>query len=77
MKCEFCGKPVYGSDGVSIPGRGPAHRNCFEANEALRRSFKGLDITALTDLELANLKDLVLSEENVRKPGTDNDIELF
>ncbi len=78
MKCEFCNKPVYGEEGVSIPGKGPAHKSCLKAYETMRRTFKGLDITALEDQELADLKDLVLSEENARKGGDEgSDIELF
>lgn len=77
MKCEFCRKPVFGEEGVSLPGRGVAHKQCLEAHQALRRMFKGLDITGLSDNELANLKDLVLSEENARKSSGADDIELF
>jgi hypothetical protein len=76
MKCEFCHKPVYGVGGISIPGRGVAHRDCLEAAQAMRRTFCGLDITALSDQELANLKDLVLAEENTRRADED-DVELF
>ena len=77
MKCVFCDKPVYGGDGVSVPGKGPAHAPCLKAYTVLRRSFNGLDITALSDQELADLKDLVLSEENARRPQDENETELF
>ena len=78
MKCIFCNKPVFGNTGISVPGAGPAHQHCLQANEALRRTFQSLDITALSDQELTELKDLVLSEENHRKrDDTDNDVELF
>lgn len=78
MNCIFCNKPVYGKDGITVPSKGPAHQNCYQANEALRRTFQHLDITALNDQELVDLKDLVLAELNSRSRDDDsNDIELF
>ncbi len=78
MKCVFCNKSVHGPNGMSVPGHGSAHRQCFQANEALRRTFQSLDIQALTDQELVELKDLVLSEENSRNLGDELDsIDLF
>ncbi|WP_245582698.1 hypothetical protein [Oceanobacter kriegii] len=47
----------------------------------MRRTFRSIDITELTDNELSDLKDLVLAEENDRRrksaPDNDDDIELF
>lgn len=80
MKCIFCHKPVFGGSGITVAKRGPAHLACFEADEAMRRAFKSLDISSLTDKELFELKELVLAEENFRKRDStkDNmDIELF
>lgn len=77
MKCEFCNKPVFGEEGVSIPGRGVAHKTCLGVAQAMRRAFHGLDISGLNDEELANLKDLVLAEENSRRADGDDDVELF
>ncbi len=78
MKCIFCNKPVFGETGISVPGAGPAHQHCLQANEALQRTFQSLDITALSDQELTELKDLVLSEENHRKrDDSEEDVELF
>lgn len=79
MKCIFCDKPVFGETGMSIPGKGPAHQHCFQANQALKRTFQSLDITSLSDQELIQLKDLVLAEENYRKREDDDkdNIELF
>lgn len=76
MKCIFCNKAVTGEDGMSVPGKGPAHLHCFKANEVIQRTFMGLDITELTDEDLIVLKDLVLAEENYRNRDSD-DIELF
>lgn len=80
MYCIFCNKLVVGENGMSVTGKGPAHRQCFQANEALRRTFQNLDITELNDQELTELKDLVLAEENIRKRGVgdeDDEVELF
>ena len=63
---------------MTVPGKGPAHSQCYQADEALKRTFQQLDITSLNDEELFELKELVLSEENSRKrEGEDSDIELF
>lgn len=79
MRCIFCNKPVFGSDGISVPGEGPAHQKCFQANQALKRTFQNLNISSLNDEELTDLLDLVLAEVNVRKKTDDDDdgIELF
>lgn len=78
MRCVFCNKPVFGAEGVSVPGKGPAHQNCFQADQALKRTFQSLDITSLNDEELTDLLDLVLAEVNIRKKTDDDDgIELF
>lgn len=77
MNCMFCGKPVVGQSPVTVPGEGLAHAHCYQAHQALQRTFQSLDISELSDTELTELKDLVLSEENARKPNHDDDIELF
>ena len=80
MKCIYCKKSVLGENGMSVDGKGPAHRQCFQADQALRRTFQSLDITALNDQELTELMDLVLGEVNYRKRQSgeeDDDVELF
>lgn len=79
MKCIYCGKPVFGAAGITVPGKGAGHQACFQADQALRRTFQSLDITALNDQELTDLLDLVLAEVNARKQGGSqhDDIELF
>jgi len=78
MNCIYCNKPVYGAEGISIPGHGPAHQSCFKVQQSLRRTFRGLDISALEDQELVDLQDLVLAEINARsKKNGDDDVELF
>lgn len=86
MNCVFCRKPVFGHQGVTVPELGPAHLNCYQAHKAMKRTFRGIDITKLSDEEISDLKDLVLAEENDRRrrqgqneggQPADDDIELF
>ncbi len=78
MKCLFCNKDVFGNNGMTVPGKGAAHQQCYQADQALKRTFQHLDITELNDHELFELKELVLSEENTRKRSDNtDDIELF
>ncbi|MDH5516993.1 MAG: DUF2175 domain-containing protein [Gammaproteobacteria bacterium] len=78
MKCIFCNQSVFGADGITVPGKGPAHQKCFQVDQALKRTFQTLDISALNDGELTDLLDLVLAEINVRKKTDEDDsIELF
>lgn len=84
LNCVFCKKPVFGATGLTVPELGPAHRACYDAYKTMRRSFRNIDITRLSDAELADLKDLVLAEENDRRrqasastAGDLGDIELF
>lgn len=76
MRCYICGKAVFGPQGISVPKYGPAHRECYEATQTIMRTFRGLEISELSDDELTDLHDLVLAELNHRK-GDDDDIELF
>lgn len=82
LNCVFCKKPVFGTRGVTVPSEGPAHQSCYQAFTALERTFQALDINKLSDSELADLKDMVLAEENDRKrrlddPDSEGDVELF
>lgn len=79
MRCVFCGKPVFGPTGITLHGGAPAHQQCFQLQAALKRTFQALDISALNDQELTDLKDLVLAEVNdrQRKSSGSDDIELF
>ena len=77
MRCYICLKTVFGSGCITVPNHGAAHRDCFEAKQAMVRNFQGLNISDLTDEELTNLKDMVLAEENDRVGSSDDDIELF
>ncbi|MEH6450822.1 MAG: DUF2175 domain-containing protein [Oleispira sp.] len=78
MNCIYCDKAVFGINGMTVPGDGAAHSQCFQANQALNRTFQSLEITALNNQELFELKELVLAEENSRNRVDDeDDIELF
>lgn len=78
MRCIFCEKPVAGAEGITVPMKGPAHQRCFQVDEALRRTFQSLNISALNDQELTDLMDLVLAEVNSRnKSADDSGVELF
>lgn len=78
MKCIYCDKVVFGNSGITVPSEGPAHSQCFQANQALKRTFQSLDISQLNDQELFELKELVITEENSRNRGENSDdIELF
>lgn len=78
MRCIFCEKPVAGEEGITVPMKGPAHQRCFQVDQALRRTFQSLNISALNDQELTDLMDLVLAEVNSRnKSAGDSGVELF
>ena len=77
MRCIYCGKTVFGDNGITVPNQGPAHESCFQANETMRRKFKELDISALTDAALSELKELILAEDNYRNRSDDDEVELF
>jgi hypothetical protein len=78
MKCIYCDKAVFGHGGLTVPNEGPAHSPCFQANQALKRTFQTLDISELNDQELFELKELVITEENSRnREGDSDDVELF
>jgi len=79
MKCIYCDKDVFGHNGMTVPSLGAAHSQCFQADQALRRTFQNLEITQLNDIELQDLKELVLSEENSRRRNEagDDAVELF
>lgn len=79
MRCMFCNKTVFGESGMTIQNQGVAHQHFFQAHEALRRTFQSLDVSALSNDELTQLKDIVLAEENARQREhiDDGDIELF
>lgn len=77
MNCMYCNKSVVGHNPVTIPGHGFALRHCFQAHQALKRTFQSLDISELSDAELRELKEMIIAEENARQRTNDDDIELF
>jgi hypothetical protein len=80
MRCIYCEKAVFGHEGFTVPSEGAAHQNCFQANQVLKRTFQSLEITALNDEELQELKELIFAEENSRSREEEDDddgVELF
>ena len=77
MKCHYCDKAVFGKYGITVPNIGAAHVQCFQASQALKRTFQTLEISTLNDQELFELKELVLAEENARRRDSADDVELF
>lgn len=79
MKCIYCRSPVYGHNGLTVPMEGAAHQQCYQMEQTLKRTFQHLEISKLSDPELNDLKDLVLSELNDRQrdEAECSDIELF
>ena len=76
MGCIYCGQSVINQSPMTIPGKGVTHLRCFQTDQALKRTFQTLDISKLNDAELADLKEMVIAEENARNKDND-DIELF
>lgn len=77
MRCPFCKGNVIGEKEVVIlVGEGPAHTECYRRHAFHSRQFRGLDLQALDDNGLLELKDMVLMEMNSRVK-TDTDVELF
>ena len=76
MKCQYCKQAVFGANGITIVGVGSSHKSCLEAELALSRVFKGLDLSSLNHIELADLKEIVLSEETSRSK-TRVEAEIF
>ena len=82
MNCVYCSKAVFGSEGITVSGKGPAHQQCYHANQIFKRTFQSIEISELSDEELNDLKDLVLAEINGRarkleEHDSGGDIELF
>lgn len=82
MRCSYCDKTVLGAEPITVPGLGPAHEICYQAELVSNRVFSGLNIAQLTDQQLNELSDMVLMEKNART-SIDSmgesvfDIELF
>ena len=82
MHCNYCHKPVLGSNPITVAGVGTAHVVCYQTRLTSERIFNGLNIAKLDDIQFNELADLVLMERNFRSPliGASNDepdIELF
>lgn len=81
MRCIFCEKNILRADKslgypVTLQGRGIAHSVCTEKDLVSRRIFGAIHLCDLSDSDLNELKDLVLTEINERQ-GLNEEIELF
>ncbi|ASP40448.1 hypothetical protein CHH28_17980 [Bacterioplanes sanyensis] len=61
---------------MTVPGQGPAHRDCYQQHLIEQRQFLGLNIRVLSDNQLAELQELVLMESNARQQAN-ADIEVW
>lgn len=77
MRCVFCSKSVFGTTGVTVPNEGPAHLECFQVNESMKRQFEGINISVLSDEKFEDLKNMVLAEDNFRNRSDEDEVELF
>ena len=82
MRCNYCDKPVLGSNPITVAGIGSAHVICHQTRLTSERIFGSLNMTKLDDHQLNELSDMVIMERNARSVlmGASNDnfeIELF
>lgn len=78
MRCCYCERPVVGIRDVTIvPASGPAHAGCHHRALASRRVFKTIELARLTDAELTELREMVLTELNSRQVQAGGFLELF
>ncbi|NVK38982.1 MAG: DUF2175 domain-containing protein [Gammaproteobacteria bacterium] len=78
MKCEFCSKPVFGKEGITVIGLGASHVECFEIERTTRRVFAGVSLNELDERGLTNLYEMVMTEMNARSEKyQDSSVEFF
>lgn len=79
MRCCYCGVPVAGVRDITIVrGEGPAHSACHHRVLASRRIFQHIELSRLSDEELLELREMVLTEANSRQAGSEGaSLELF
>jgi len=77
MRCIFCEIEVLNSGEhlghpISLPSRGVAHSDCAEKDLIERRVFCNIHLSELPLSDLYELRELALTEINVRE-GREND----
>lgn len=77
MRCNYCKLPVYGDDGITVMGHGPAHKDCLRKEQLNHRFFGGIKISSLSDEALHDLRETVLMELNARQIEEHGEVELF
>ncbi|GMM86687.1 hypothetical protein [Pseudoalteromonas sp. MTN2-4] len=81
LNCTFCNESVINSDPskghpVSIAPYGVAHSYCAQQDLLYKRVFQGVRIAELDHQSFLELKEMVLTEDNVRS-GMTNHVDLF
>ncbi len=81
LNCFFCSECVVSGDNskgrpLTVPPYGVAHTHCAEQDLMQKRLFRGLHIADLDEKCFAELKEMVLAEDNHRN-GTSQEIDLF
>lgn len=77
MNCIFCESRVFGEEGTTVLGQGPAHKSCLQVKQVERRVFKGVDLESLSEGELNDLLELTKLELNSRSVSYESAVELF
>jgi len=82
MKCIFCEKDIMDSPEhlgrpLTLPSRGVAHSYCAEKDLIERRVFGNLHFSQLPLNDLYELRELTLTEINVREGNVSDEIDLF
>ncbi len=82
MRCLFCDAKVINSSEhlghpITLPSRGVAHSYCAEKDLIERRVFCNIHLSELPLNDLYELRELALTEINVREGNDSNDVDLF
>jgi hypothetical protein len=82
MRCIFCEAEVLNSNErlghpISLPTRGVAHSFCAEKDLIERRVFCNIHLSELPLNDLYELRELALTEINVREGNASDDVDLF
>jgi len=82
MRCIFCDKDIFKVDTklgapVTLPARGVAHSVCATHDLMERRVFGSIELADLSEQDLYELRELVLTEINLREGNNSEEVDLF
>ncbi len=82
MKCIFCDANILNSaehlgQPITLPSRGVAHSYCAEKDLIERRVFCNIHLSELPLNDLYELRELALTEINVREGSGGDEVDLF